>query len=49
MLKPSTPPPNFGIACGAKVPSTPATNGLSCAWMGTPMASAIAPMLAISA
>ena len=25
--KPSTPPPSFGIACGAKVPSTPVRNG----------------------
>src|SRR5688572_16508966 len=31
MLKPSTPPPSLGMACGANVPSTPTTSGFCCA------------------
>src|SRR5512137_420093 len=30
--KPSTPPPSLGMACGAKVPSTPVLSGGSLSW-----------------
>src|SRR4030095_13690650 len=30
--KPSTPPPSFGMACGAKVPSTPGRSGGRLDW-----------------
>jgi hypothetical protein len=30
--KPSTPPPSLGMACGAKVPSTPVLRGGSLSW-----------------
>src|SRR5204863_44332 len=30
--KPSTPPPSLGMACGAKVPSTPVRSGGSFSW-----------------
>ena len=39
-LKPSTPPPSFGMAWGANVPSTPTTSGFS--WASAEIASAAA-------
>src|SRR5882762_2395009 len=35
---PSTPPPSLGIACGAKVPSTPVLSGGSLSWAGPALA-----------
>src|SRR5688500_5637220 len=37
--KPSVPPPSFGMACGAKVPSTPVRSGGSLVWASAEPAS----------
>src|SRR5580765_404258 len=37
--KPSTPPPSLGMACGAKVPSTPVRSGGSLVWASAEPAS----------
>src|SRR5262245_45950888 len=46
--KPSMPPPSLGIACGAKVPSTPVRSGGSFSWAraGAAQRSAVAAMAA---